>query len=133
MTIDEQIKEQNKALLVSVYKGTNNREICEEHLEELALLAETFGVEVVGKEPCHTRKYDASTFVTEGKLEMLISKAHELKADVVIFDDEIAPSQQRNLEKLFKLPVMDRTGVILGCLFRGPKQRKRASKSSWRR
>lgn len=102
-----------KALLVSVYKGANYRETCEEHLEELALLALTYGVSIVGKIACNIRKYDASTFVTEGKLQELLSSAEELKADIVIFDDEITPGQQRNLEKLFKLPVMDRTEVIL--------------------
>lgn len=106
-------EEQAKALLVSVYKGSNNRAICEEHLQELALLAETFGVAIVGKVPCVIRKFDASTFVTEGKLEELIQTSQETNADVIIFDDEIAPSQQRNLEKLFNKPVMDRTGVIL--------------------
>lgn len=113
MPHDTPSEETTKALLVSVYKGTGNRALCEEHLEELALLAETFGVDIVGKIACPIRKFDASTFVTEGKLEELIDTADELKADVVIFDDEIAPSQQRNLEKLFKKPVMDRTGVIL--------------------
>lgn len=113
MSSEHITEKKTKALLVSVYKGTSNREICEEHLQELALLAQTYGVEVVGKVPCIIRKFDASTFVTEGKLEELIALSQELHADVVIFDDEIAPSQQRNLEKLFKIPVMDRTGVIL--------------------
>lgn len=102
-----------KALLISVYKGNLQKETCEEHLDELALLTETYGVEVAGKIPCGVRKYDAATFVTEGKLAELVQAAQDLKVDVVIFDDEVAPSQQRNLEKAFNLPVMDRTGVIL--------------------
>lgn len=112
-SIENELNKRKKALLVSVYKGTSQREICEEHLEELALLTETYGVDVAGKIPCNVRKFDASTFVTEGKLEEIQQAAHELKVDLVIFDDEIAPSQQRNLENFFKLPVMDRTGVIL--------------------
>lgn len=109
----EELHKRKKALLVSVYKGSNQREICEEHLDELALLTETYGIDVGGKIPCSIRKYDASTFVTEGKLEELVQTAQELSVDLVIFDDEIAPSQQRNLEAIFKIPVMDRTGVIL--------------------
>lgn len=102
-----------RALLVSVYKGSNNREICIEHLTELALLAETFGIEPVEQIPCLVRRFDASTFVTEGKLDELITRAKEVEADLIVFDDEIAPSQQRNLEKKFGIPVVDRTGVIL--------------------
>lgn len=113
MSTDTSPEKPNKALLVSVYKGTQNKALCEEHLQELALLAETDGIEVLRKEPCVVRKYDASTFVTEGKLEELIALSQEIKADFVIFDDEISPAQQRNLEKLFKIPVLDRTGVIL--------------------
>lgn len=111
-TVDE-FHQKKKALLVSVYKGNLQREICNEHLQELALLTETYGAEVAEKIPCNVRKYDASTFVTEGKLDELLQKAQELKVDLIIFDDEIAPSQQRNLETFFKLPVVDRTGVIL--------------------
>jgi GTPase len=102
-----------KALLVSVYKGTPQRIACEEHLSELVLLAQTYGVEIAGKMVCQVRKIESSTYVTEGKLKELIDLAHNVHADLVIFDDEIAPSQQRNLENAFKLPVMDRTGVIL--------------------
>lgn len=104
-----------KALLVSVYKGGPlQREICEEHLQELNLLAETFGLEVLDKIPCAVRKYQASTFVTEGKLEELQECVQATHADMVVFDDEISPGQQRNLEKIFKIPVIDRTEVILG-------------------
>lgn len=108
----ETLKEK-KAFLVTVFKNTESKEVSREHLDELALLAETYGVTVAGKTTCVIRKYDAATYVTEGKLEELVQKAEELQADLVIFDDEIAPSQQRNLENAFKRPVMDRTGVIL--------------------
>lgn len=103
------------ALLVSVFKGgAPQRQTCEEHLQELALLADTLGVHVADKVPCLVRKYVASTFVTEGKLEELKERALAVKADVVVFDDEISPAQQRNLEEHFKIPVIDRTEVILG-------------------
>jgi GTPase len=102
-----------KAFLVSVYKGSHTRQICEKHLQELSLLADTLGVELIGKFPCPVRKYDASTFVTEGKLKELIEQTNTLQAELVIFDDEITPAQQRNLEKEFKIPVIDRTEVIL--------------------
>lgn len=111
----DQAKEKKvpKALLVSVYTNQTQKNICGEHLEELALLCETYGMEVLEKTPCFIRKYDASTFVTKGKLEELVSRANELDVDLVVFDDEIAPSQQRNLEEGFKREVIDRTAVIL--------------------
>lgn len=103
-----------QALLVSAFKGAAQKNTCVEHLDELALLAYTWGIEVADKIPCPIRKYDASTFITEGKLEELVARAKELAVDLVIFDDEVAPSQQRNLEKAFGIQVIDRTEVILG-------------------
>jgi len=103
-----------RALLIAVYQGAQQKAICGEHLTELALLVKTYGKEAVHSEACPLRKFDASTFLTKGKLEELVQKAEELKVDAVIFDDEITPAQQRNLEAAFKIPVMDRTEIILG-------------------
>jgi GTP-binding protein HflX len=103
-----------KALLVSVYKNSSERIVCEEHLNELELLVETYGMETLEKVPCPIRKFDVAYFVSSGKLEELIKRAEELNADLVIFDEEISPGQQRNLEKAFQRPVIDRTEVILG-------------------
>lgn len=103
-----------QALLVSVYKGSNQLSLCEEHLQELQLLAETYGLTVIEKFPCLVRKFDAATQVTEGKLNEIIELSKQCQAGLIIFDDEISPSQQRNLEKLFGLPVIDRTELILG-------------------
>lgn len=103
-----------RALLISAYKGSGEKETCIEHLQELELLAETYGVKVVSKLPCAVRRYDASTYITEGKLEEAIAAAKQVNANLVIFDDEISPGQQRNLEIAFNVPVIDRTEVILG-------------------
>lgn len=103
-----------RALLISVYKGSGEKETCLEHLQELELLAKTYGVEVAHKLPCVIRRYDASTYITEGKLEEAISVKNQVNANLVIFDDEISPGQQRNLEIAFNVPVIDRTEVILG-------------------
>lgn len=109
-----QTEEVQKALLVAIYQGTQQKPICFEHLQELELLVKTFGVESVHKEACHIRKFDASIVVGKGKLEQLIQIADEKKVDFVIFDDEMSPAQQRNLQKAFNRTVMDRTEVILG-------------------
>ncbi|HEV8051202.1 MAG TPA: GTPase HflX, partial [Parachlamydiaceae bacterium] len=108
-------KEPMRALLVSVYKGSaSSKPIYLEHLEELSLLAETYGVIVLHKVICAIRRHDSATYVTEGKLQELVDAAKEHQANLVIFDDEIAPSQQRNLEKAFGITVIDRTELILG-------------------
>lgn len=103
-----------RALLVATYRGTVNKQVCEEHLDELELLALTYGIDTAYKAPCQARKIDASTFVTKGKIEELQQLAQEHQVDRVIFDEEISPAQQRNLEKIFSVPVMDRTELILG-------------------
>lgn len=102
-----------RALLVSVYMNSAHEYMCNEHLLELEQLADTYGIVTVAKEACFIRKYDASTFITSGKLEELISLADKFDVDLVVFDDEISPAQQRNLEKAFGRPVVDRTEVIL--------------------
>ncbi|MCB1114794.1 MAG: GTPase HflX [Chlamydiia bacterium] len=110
-TIQEQ---QEKAFLISVYMYPQTEEVASEHLDELALLSETFGFKVVGKETVRIRKYDPATSIPEGKLEELLELVKQSKATHVVFDDELAPSQQRNLEAFFGRPVGDRTEVILG-------------------
>jgi len=109
-----QNEEKDRALLIATFQGGSDRERCEEHLNELALLADTYGVEVAERVPCPIRRIDASTFVGSGKLSELCEIAAEQKANLVIFDEEISPAQQRNLEKSFGLTVMDRTELILG-------------------
>jgi len=108
-----EIKEK-KPLLVSVYKGDESVEVCKEHLDELEFLCETYHLEPQEKVVCHVRRYDASTFITSGKLEELVAIVKEKALNLVVFDDELSPSQQRNLEKVFAVPVIDRTEVILG-------------------
>lgn len=102
------------ALLISVYKETADQLICEEHLEELELLCETYGLKVLKKIPCHSKKFVAATYITSGKLEEIVEEAQKIRAELIVFDDEISPGQQRNLEKIFGIPVIDRTEVILG-------------------
>ncbi len=108
-----EIKDLKTALLVGAYFSTGDKELCVEHLEELESLCTTYGFEVLGKECCPLKKIDPKAYLGKGKIEELSEKAASLEADVVIFDDEISPNQQRNLEKVFKRPVIDRTELIL--------------------
>lgn len=108
-----EISDLETAFLIGCYTKSSDLMLCKEHIDELELLANTYGFEVVAKHPCLLRKIEASTYLGKGKLQELVIFATEYKADVVIFDDEISPNQQRNLEKLFKRPVIDRTELIL--------------------
>ena len=103
-----------RAILVGVDFGRSEWS-CEESLAELARLAETDGAQVV---LTMTQRLDApvpKTFIGKGKVEELCRLVRELSADVVIFDDELTPSQQSNLERIVGEPVkiIDRTALIL--------------------
>ena len=103
-----------RAILVGVDTGRSDWPIADS-LAELARLAQTDGAEVVGE---LTQKLDAPiprTFIGKGKAEELKDMVKALDADVVIFDDELTPSQQSNLEKMLgeKYKVIDRTALIL--------------------
>lgn len=111
---DELPLQVERALLVSVYTKNDLKHVCEEHLQELALLALTHGLQPVHKEPCLLRKIEPGTFISSGKLSELVALANQLDVDLVIFDDEITSAQQRNLEQAFGRTVSDRTEVILG-------------------
>lgn len=104
---------ESKAILVGVYSGQGAVEICKEHLDELESLADTFGVPTISKITCQLKKIDASTYIHQGKLEEIAEEIAKTKANLVIFDEEISPAQQRNLEKGLKVAVMDRTELIL--------------------
>lgn len=108
-----ELKAMNYALLVGAYRSGTDKELCEDYLDELERLCESYGLKTVGKFPCAIKKLDAATYLGIGKLEELKTAAKELEADVVIFDEEISPQQQRNLEKIFMCPVIDRTELII--------------------
>ncbi len=87
----------------------------EESLTELALLAETAGLEVVGRVTQHLDQPNPGTFVGSGKLEEIKSLAEDSLAEVLVFDNELSPRHQRELElKLGEsIRVIDRTALIL--------------------
>ena len=108
-----ELKALANALLVGTYPSGDNKQLCEEYLEELHRLCDTYGLKAVGKFPCPIKKLDPKTYLGIGKLEELKAAAQELNADIIIFDEEISPHQQRNLEKIFMRPVIDRTELII--------------------
>jgi GTP-binding protein HflX len=85
----------------------------EASLDELAALADTAGLRVVGTTYQRVDTPNPSTFIGSGKVEEVKSAAVELLADVVVMDHEMSPRQQRNLEKELDVKVLDRTALIL--------------------
>ena len=85
----------------------------EDSLSELATLARTAGAEVVGTMVQRLRHPDVATYIGKGRAQELSDTEKELGFDLVIFDDELSPSQQRNLEKMLDARVIDRTALIL--------------------
>ena len=106
-----------KAILVGVRitSETHQGLSLDESLQELAMLAETAGIEVVGEITQNLSRPNSRTYIGKGKLDELKLFAEELDADMVIFDDELSPRHQRELEKEFtkNIKVLDRTALIL--------------------
>jgi GTP-binding protein HflX len=100
-----------RALLVG--GGDVSLDEAESSLAELALLTDTAGAEPVEVAVQRRETPDPATFIGKGKAEELRELVEMLDLDVVIFDEELSPAQQRNLEKLFKVDVVDRVALIL--------------------
>ena len=106
-------KPRERAILIGVlYHGQNESEV-EDFLEELSFLTETAGAEPVKR---FIQKLDAQnprTFVGSGKIQELAKFISENKIDIAIFDDELTPSQLRNIEDALGCRILDRTNLIL--------------------
>ncbi len=102
-----------RALLIATTYGFATVDEAEASLVELGLLADTAGADPVHSELQRRRTPDPATYIGKGKAEELRAIAQGLDIDVVIFDDELSPAQQRNLEKLFEVDVVDRVALIL--------------------
>jgi GTPase len=100
----------NKVLLVGVDFHAPNFDA---ELQELSLLAQSAGLDPVGKLTCKRHAPDAALFVGSGKADELQLLAQQLGASEILFDQAISPAQQRNLERKVGLPVNDRIFLIL--------------------
>ena len=101
------------AVLVGTGYGMATVEDAEASLEELARLADTAGAEPLAIELQRRPTPDPRLYVGKGKAQEIRELAEALDVDVVIFDDELSPAQQRNLEQLFERDVVDRVALIL--------------------
>jgi GTP-binding protein HflX len=111
-------KPQETCVLVGIITQSQNRALLEEYLDELAFLAETAHAHTLERFTQSMAHPDSRTFVGSGKIEEIKTYVHENDVDMVIFDDELAPSQLRNLEQIFniedkKVKILDRNNLIL--------------------
>ncbi len=102
-----------RAILVGVTTPDTRGAMVEEYLDELALLADSAGAEVVHRITQDRPRPDPAHFLGRGKAEELAWLVQEKNAQLVLFDDDLTPVQVRNLEKLIKCKIVDRSGLIL--------------------
>ena len=101
------------AVLVAVMNDRQDETQVTEYLDELEFLAETAGVRTLKRFVQRLANPNSRTFVGEGKLAEIATYVEENEVDFVIFDDELSPSQIRNLDKVFSRKIYDRTSLIL--------------------
>jgi len=106
-------KEQETAVLVGLTTQDQTEEETLEYLDELAFLAETSGAKTVKQFYQKRDKPDIKTFVGSGKMKEVDEFVKENKIDMVIFDDELSPSQLRNVERILQVKILDRNNLIL--------------------
>ena len=112
-TLHETRKKQETAVLVGVVTQQQKIEQAEEYLDELAFLTLTAGARVVKRFLQRLPKPHSGTFVGEGKLQEIADFVNENEINMVIFDDELSPSQIRNIEHTLKCKILDRSNLIL--------------------
>ena len=98
--------------------------VVEENLDELAELARSTGMEVVGRSLQNRRSPDARTLIGRGKAGEISRQADALGADVVIFDDDLTPNQVKKLEEIIECAVIDRSALILDLFVRQARTRE---------
>jgi GTP-binding protein HflX len=102
-----------RIVLVGVVAAPATQFDVDASLDELALLVDTAGADAVARIVQSRDRLDPATYIGRGKAQELAQICEEVDADTVVFDDELSPAQQRNLEKLLGRTAIDRTAVIL--------------------
>ncbi|MEH6304548.1 GTPase HflX [Olivibacter sp. CPCC 100613] len=102
-----------RAVLVGIITPNETEDQEKEYLEELAFLVETAGGETINSFTQRVQRPDRATFVGSGKLDEIKAYVNAEEADMVVFDDELSPSQLRNIENELKIKILDRSNLIL--------------------
>ncbi|TVQ23144.1 MAG: GTPase HflX, partial [Spirochaetaceae bacterium] len=104
---------EERAYLVGVPMAGDSSVEAAALLAELRALTETLGLETVGQEIATVREVTSRYYLGSGKAQEIAARAADVEADVIVFDQELSPSQQRNWEQLCERSVTDRQGIIL--------------------
>jgi GTP-binding protein HflX len=111
--IDLENEKRERAIAVGLVTRNVHRRQAEEYLDELALLADTAGADVLHKVLQERDGVEPAYYIGKGKVEELALLAEDDKISLVIFDDDLSPVQLRNLEREIKVKIVDRSGLIL--------------------
>ena len=111
--IEKEVLNFERTVIVGIITQNQDEEKLNEYLDELEFLTFTAGGEVIKRFSQKIDKPNPKTFVGTGKLEEIASYIKENEISTIIFDDELTPSQQKNITKIFDIKVLDRTNLIL--------------------
>lgn len=109
----KKVEEERAVLVGLIIKGEQEEEQLKEYLDELAFLAETAGAVTIKRFTQKVSHPDSKTFVGKGKLHEIKTFIQENEIGLVIFDDELSPSQLRNIERELEVKILDRSNLIL--------------------
>ena len=105
--------ERERCVLVAIVNKQQDEEKALEYLEELRFLADTAGADTVHMFTQKLSQPNSKTFLGTGKMEEILGYVKAEDIDMVVFDDELTPSQLKNIEAMMEVKVMDRTNLIL--------------------
>ena len=111
--IEKEVVSHERTVLVGIITLNQPKSVLEEYLNELNFLTFTAGGEVIKRFTQKRDSPDSKTFLGKGKMEELAAFIKSNEINSVIFDDELTPAQQLNIEKFLKCKIVDRTGLIL--------------------
>jgi GTP-binding protein HflX len=111
--LEQENHEYEKAILIGVVTQQQTEEKLEEYMDELEFLAYTAGATVHKRFSQKMQKPNPKTFIGSGKMEDVAAYVKSHNIDTVIFDDELSPAQQKNIEKILETKIIDRTYLIL--------------------
>jgi GTP-binding protein HflX len=109
----ETATEKERVVLVGAIIGRQSEELVNEYLDELEFLVDTAGGQAIQRFTQKLDRPEPSTFIGKGKFEEVTQYVNENEVSLVVFDDELSPSQYRNLERAMKCRVIDRSNLIL--------------------
>jgi GTPase len=113
-----------RAILIGVITPRSPRWLVEEYLDELELLADTAGADVIERVVQERHRFDPAYMVGRGKVEEIAHMAKYLDADLLIFDDDLTPAQVKNIEQMCGVKIVDRSGLILDIFAKHAKTRE---------